>query len=151
MDCGVIFGRITTSAPCGHGNAENDAETRTSGESIRHNNRLSSSGPFLTLVLGNEEGVNPFVLGGRALAFMLILVLGIQLVFASIDSPVIGSSFLHRVDLVFHEAGHILFIPFGSFMSILGGSLLQILVPLIFTAAFLIYYRNPFAASVTFW
>ena len=32
------------------------------------------------------------------------------------------SSFLHLPDLVFHEAGHIIFSPFGRFMTVLGGS-----------------------------
>ena len=30
-------------------------------------------------------------------------------------------SFLHLPDLVFHEAGHIIFSPFGRFMTVLGG------------------------------
>ena len=38
-------------------------------------------------------------------------------------------SFLHLPDLVFHEAGHIIFSPFGRFMTVLGGSLMQVLVP----------------------
>lgn len=36
---------------------------------------------------------------------------------------VIGGSFLHLIDLPFHEAGHILFSPFGDFLTTLGGSL----------------------------
>ena len=38
-------------------------------------------------------------------------------------------SFLHLPDLVFHEAGHIIFSPFGRFITVLGGSLMQVLVP----------------------
>ncbi|MBD2001203.1 hypothetical protein H6G00_32195 [Leptolyngbya sp. FACHB-541] len=37
--------------------------------------------------------------------------------------------FLHGVNLIFHEAGHVLFSPFGRFIYVLGGSLMQILVP----------------------
>lgn len=37
--------------------------------------------------------------------------------------------FLDRVDLVFHEAGHVIFGPFGEFIGILGGSLMQVLIP----------------------
>ncbi|NJL35814.1 MAG: hypothetical protein HC899_02950 [Leptolyngbyaceae cyanobacterium SM1_4_3] len=37
--------------------------------------------------------------------------------------------FMHGVNLIFHEAGHVLFIPFGQFIYVLGGSLMQILVP----------------------
>ena len=48
------------------------------------------------------------------------------------------NSFVHLINLVFHEAGHIIFSPFGEFMTILGGSLMQVLIPLICAAAFLV-------------
>jgi hypothetical protein len=53
-------------------------------------------------------------------------------------------------NLVFHEAGHIILIPLGSFMSTLGGSLFQVLIPAICLAAFL-RQRNGFAAAVMLW
>jgi hypothetical protein len=34
--------------------------------------------------------------------------------------PALGDSFLHLINLVFHEAGHVVFAPFGSFMMALG-------------------------------
>ncbi|MGH8245417.1 MAG: zinc ribbon domain-containing protein, partial [Gammaproteobacteria bacterium] len=63
----------------------------------------------------------------------------------------IGRSFMHNVDLVFHEAGHVFFRPFGWFMMILGGTLGQWLMPAALAATFLIKYRNTFAASVCLW
>ena len=59
--------------------------------------------------------------------------------------------FLHLVNLPFHEAGHIIFIPFGRFMQVLGGSLAQLLVPLVCAGAFLLTKRDPFAAAVAWW
>ena len=44
--------------------------------------------------------------------------------------------FVDNFNLVIHEAGHILFIPFGEFMTIAGGSLFQLIVP----AAFALYF-----------
>src|SRR3954462_1087916 len=41
------------------------------------------------------------------------------------------NSFVHLINLVFHESGHIIFSPFGEFMTVLGGSLMQILIPLV--------------------
>ncbi|MBN4080005.1 hypothetical protein JYT60_02085, partial [bacterium AH-315-C08] len=42
------------------------------------------------------------------------------------------SSFIHSVNLVFHEAGHVLFSIFGNqTLTILGGSLNQLLIPFI--------------------
>ncbi len=43
---------------------------------------------------------------------------------------------LHRVNLVFHEFGHPAFSYFGRTMNILGGTLAQLLIPLIVTVAF---------------
>ena len=57
---------------------------------------------------------------------------------------------LSMANLVFHEAGHIILIPLGEFMSILGGSLFQVLMPLVFLAAFL-KKPDPFAAAVMMW
>ena len=73
--------------------------------------------------------------------------------FLSMDfrSAEIMNSWLHNVDLVFHEAGHVLFMPFGRYMMILGGSLFQVLVPLIFVFAFLLANKDAFAASVCLW
>ncbi|MDH3317329.1 MAG: zinc ribbon domain-containing protein [Gammaproteobacteria bacterium] len=56
-----------------------------------------------------------------------------------------------RVNLVFHEAGHLIFSPFGDFMGVLGGSLGQLLMPLIVCLAFLFRYNNPFGASIGLW
>lgn len=59
-------------------------------------------------------------------------------------------SFLHLPDLVVHEAGHILFSPFGRFMTVLGGSLLQFLVPIVAAVAF-VRQEDPFSAAICGW
>jgi hypothetical protein len=64
--------------------------------------------------------------------------------------PAVMESFLHLPDLVFHEAGHMIFAPFGRFMSVLGGSLLQVLVPVVTVIAFL-RQSQPFSAAVGAW
>jgi TfoX C-terminal domain len=59
--------------------------------------------------------------------------------------------FLDNVNLIFHEAGHPIFGFLGEFMMFLGGSLMQLLVPIVFTVYF---WRSGqrFAAMVTtFW
>jgi hypothetical protein len=61
-----------------------------------------------------------------------------------------ASSVLHLPNLVFHEAGHVLFGFFGRFMTVLGGSLLQLLVPIVLAIAFL-RQRNTFGAVVCTW
>ena len=55
------------------------------------------------------------------------------------------------VNLVIHEAGHLIFSPFGEFMMIAGGSLFQVIMPAIFVGYFL-YSRKYFSAAlVLFW
>jgi hypothetical protein len=53
----------------------------------------------------------------------------------------IFDSFWHLVNLPFHEAGHIIFRPFGRLMTSLGGSMMQVLVPLVCMAVFLVKTR----------
>ena len=60
------------------------------------------------------------------------------------------SGFIHGIDLVFHEAGHVIFGFFGEFIAVLGGSLNQVLMPLIATIAFL-RTRQWASAAVTLW
>ena len=43
---------------------------------------------------------------------------------------------LRDIILATHEAGHVLFMPFGEFLMVLGGSLFQVLVPCVFVAYF---------------
>ncbi|HEU5319929.1 MAG TPA: zinc ribbon domain-containing protein, partial [Methylomirabilota bacterium] len=60
-------------------------------------------------------------------------------------------AFVHGVDLVFHEAGHVIFGFFGDFLAALGGSLVQVLVPALCTALF-VRQRQAAATAVTlFW
>ncbi len=64
--------------------------------------------------------------------FVLWLGLAVwTVVFLRMPLGEISSSILHMVNLPFHEAGHLLFAPFGDFMMSLGGSLLQVIVPLV--------------------
>ena len=96
------------------------------------------------------EEVNPFVFGTRAVFFLAIFLWGMKFIFAPVDGDVLGSSFMHLINLPFHEAGHVLFSILGDFMRVLGGTAMQILVPLICAIAF-IAKGDPFAASFALW
>lgn len=62
-----------------------------------------------------------------------------------------GFSNLHLVHLVFHEAGHVIFSWFGEFMHVLGGSLMQVLVPLIWFVAARFWGKDAFAGALCLW
>ena len=59
-----------------------------------------------------------------------------------------AEAFLHRPLLVFHEAGHLLFIPFGEWITVLGGTLGQLSMPLLLMGALLFKNRDPFGAAI---
>jgi hypothetical protein len=113
--------------------------------------KLSQAEFFRELILPDEHGASPTVLGLKAILLFLLLILGGRLVFASISSNYAGESFLHLINLPFHEAGHVIFRPLGTFMASLGGSLNQLLVPLICLAVLLLRTRDAFGASVCLW
>lgn len=60
-------------------------------------------------------------------------------------------SFLDLVDLPIHETGHLLFGILGEFMMIAGGSLFQVIFPVVFVGYF--YWKRQYysAAIVFFW
>ena len=89
--------------------------------------------------------------GARALAWCALALWALWFAWHGIDWETIGASFLHSVILPFHEFGHVLFMPFGRFMAILGGSLFQVALPLGLMAAFILKQRDTFGAAVMLW
>ncbi|MFW2437786.1 MAG: zinc ribbon domain-containing protein [Arenicellales bacterium] len=124
--------------------------------------RLLSRDRLNDLFLHVSPEINTSVFYARCIFFLFLLVWGWQFIMMDyyyyIDShridtaaPEIYESILHNVNLLFHEAGHVLFRPFGRFMTILGGSLLQIIIPLTVLLVFLLKERNTFGASFGLW
>lgn len=97
------------------------------------------------------ERVSLEVLIGRACVGLLLLAWSIYFVRAGLNWEKIGGSFLHNVILPFHEFGHVLFLPLGETMTILGGSLFQLAMPFGLTLLFVYRQRDPFGGSVTLW
>ncbi|MFA6601692.1 MAG: hypothetical protein WCT02_02415 [Candidatus Paceibacterota bacterium] len=61
-------------------------------------------------------------------------------------TPTFGH-FIDNVDLLIHEAGHWIFMFFGEFVTFLGGSLNQILIPAIFCGYFILR-RDYYSSSI---
>ena len=76
---------------------------------------------------------------------------GVMLILMDYRDGEIGGSFLHRPLLVFHEAGHVLFMPFGEWMTVLGGTLGQLLMPAILAGALLLKNEDRFGAAMGVW
>ena len=99
----------------------------------------------------SDQADEAVTFAGRVLVLLLLLWCGWRFITTPLESNYTGESFLHLINLPFHEAGHLLFMPFGRFMMFLGGTLGQILMPVICLATFLIKTRDPFGASVALW
>lgn len=87
----------------------------------------------------------------KAALLAALAIWGLSLIGSSVQSNAAGESFMHLVNLPFHEAGHIFFRPFGDFITSLGGTLGQLLMPLIAMFVLLLQTRDPFGASVALW
>ncbi len=60
-------------------------------------------------------------------------------------------NFLSLVDLPIHETGHLIFGLFGEFMMVAGGSLFQVIVPVVFVGYFVRTEQYYSAALASFW
>lgn len=87
----------------------------------------------------------------RLVGFLIIFVWGVKFIFSPMESNYAGKSVMHLINLPFHEAGHIILRPCGSFMTSLGGTLGQLMMPLVCFFVLLLKTRDTFGASVTLW
>jgi len=92
-----------------------------------------------------------YVFYGRLVFMIGIIFWGFKFILSPIESNYAADSFMHLVNLPFHEAGHIFFRPFGSFMTSLGGTIGQFTMPLACCVVLLIKTRDPFGASASLW
>jgi predicted RNA-binding Zn-ribbon protein involved in translation (DUF1610 family) len=143
--CGVILARVAD-AP-----AVREQARRRRENPIDH----SASDPdrlrWRDLFLHVPDRVDSMAFGGRFALLVGLAVWGVVLARLDVDDGSIGSSFLHRPLLVFHEAGHVIFRPFGEWMTIAGGSIGQLLMPAILAVALLWKNKDPFGAAVGLW
>jgi len=142
--CGLILARYK----------EREATRRVQrdllGTAEGHSEGSDSAIAVRDLLLGTSSD-DALGLSARAGLLVLIAWWGIRLISLSIDDGEINSSFVHGPLLVFHEAGHVIFRPFGEFVMMLGGTLGQLLVPAILSAALLLKNRDPFGSAIGLW
>ena len=86
----------------------------------------------------------------RLACFVAMVSLSVPIFFKEDQAWIV--QFLHSINLLVHEAGHVVFRIFGNHVIIsLGGSLFQCLVPLIFCFALWIKPKDLFGASIGLW
>ena len=99
--------------------------------------------------MDDDDPSGPISIGARALVLAALAYWAWRMATAPMGSYSLG--LVDMANLVFHEAGHILLLPLGSFMTSLGGSLMQVLVPLVCMATFILKTRDLYAAAVALW
>lgn len=97
-----------------------------------------------------KTGESSLVIGIKALFLLLLILYGFRLMLTSIQDFPDSGWWLHAVNLVFHEAGHLFFSPFGRFLQVLGGSLGQLIIPTAVIGVFL-WQRDTFGTAVGIW
>ncbi|NEQ45569.1 MAG: hypothetical protein F6K00_19310 [Leptolyngbya sp. SIOISBB] len=104
---------------------------------------------------GTRHYSQPFVLKWSDFEPMMLAIIGFVAIYGflgarnpSYDGPFI---WLHYPDLAIHETGHLLFMPFGHFLMVLGGSLTQIAFPAVFTGYFYFTQQYFSSALTLFW
>jgi len=149
--CGVVFSKLKASITTRPAAAPHRSPDPTP-EEPRAPGLL---GQLWAAAWSAPDDVEPIELWGRAALWLGLLVLGLSYVTSPIVRSQMAPSFVHfllgRVNLVFHEAGHLVFRMLGRFIATLGGSLMQVLVPFVCAGAFLLRHRNTFAASAALW
>lgn len=97
------------------------------------------------------EGVSPAAFYGRCFMLLALAVWSWYLIGYDYRGAGAMASFMHSILLPIHEAGHVLFMPFGSFMMVLGGSLFQFAFPLGIGIAFIVVNGDNFGAALGAW
>ena len=134
--CGVILAKAGSSPPL-----RRPVSDRPHGE----------PGALLRTLLHVPERVDALRWWLRAALLGLLALWGLRLIALDHREGEIGASFLHGPLLLFHEAGHVLFSPFGHWVMVAGGTLLQLLLPLALLLVMLLKQRDPFGAAFALW
>lgn len=106
---------------------------------------------LLAALLAPREQMDSLSFHGRSLALALLMLWSGFLFGYDYRTAEINASFFHNIVLPIHEAGHVLFMPFGEFLSVLGGSLFQLALPFAIGLAFILKNRDNFGAALCLW
>jgi hypothetical protein len=148
LKCGIIFSKYALSIDSESGDR---SRLRKTPATAKESTTFSFFDWLQDLLFYVEPEVNIFYFGGRVILYLVLLIYGFKFIFTSMEKSYTVMPFMHLVNLPFHEAGHIIFMPLGRFMMFLGGTLAQLLMPIICMSALLITSRNTFGASASLW
>ncbi len=103
-------------------------DSRSRSPSPPASSELDDCVPLRERLLFVPDDLPRVVWYGRLAAFAAMLVWGVGIVLGRMtDTPTV----LHLTVILFHEAGHVVFMPFGRTLGVAGGTLGQLLMPLV--------------------
>jgi hypothetical protein len=123
----------------------------TSIPSGNHDESIFNKEGYVAFLLQPIEKMDSVSFYGRCVALALLVLWSWFLINYDYPTAEINTSFMHNILLPIHEAGHVLFIPFGEFMTILGGSLFQVMLPMGIGIGFIWKNRDNFGAAIGLW
>ncbi len=106
---------------------------------------------WLSFLLTVPDSVSRGRFYAGVLGLVLFVIWGFHIATFDYRSGEINRSFLHGPLLIFHEAGHVIFRLFGEFATVLGGTLAQLLMPIVMMVALLKKNRDTLGASLALW
>lgn len=139
--CGVILAKVAAAM------AQSEAVHRA----VPADSTDTSSTAWKPLLTHMPARVDPLRWWLRLGLLACFGVWGLWLISLGFRDGSLGESFIHLPLLIFHEAGHVVFMPFGQWMTIAGGTLGQLLMPAILCGALLLKNRDPFGAAIGLW
>lgn len=144
--CGIVYSKFI--AKHTQENLPNNSETQTPTDVEEV---ITLRQQLIAAFLYVPERIDTGAFWARVACLVAFALWGGYFITGGVDWEKIGSSFMHNINLPFHEFGHIFFMPFGEFMMILGGSLFQVLLPLALMCVFVFKQRDTFAGSIMLW
>jgi hypothetical protein len=139
--CGLVFAKFVA--------AQSGAPARDAPDLAAHERDPQDT--LAARLLWVPERVESWQVYARTAAFALLTFWGWRIAAMDIRDGEMGGSFMHVIHLAFHEAGHLLFRAFGEFMTVAGGTLLQLIVPIVAGVALHVKNRDNFGASLALW
>jgi hypothetical protein len=141
--CGVIFARVKPMA---------DTSTEASNKPKKaKGHEAYGEDTHVTFYEREDASEGIFYVALKGGLLVLLALWGLKLAAIPLIEGGAGNSFLHNVNLPFHEAGHLFFGIFGQLIHSLGGTLGQLLMPLICLLTLLLKQRDPYGAAVCLW
>lgn len=118
---------------------------------ISHADQDAAGASWLAYLLAPLPAQDSVSYYARCAALVFLSLWSVTLFGYDYQDGEIGTSFMHLILLPIHEAGHVLLMPFGEFMTILGGSFFQLALPFAIGIAFMHKNRDNYAAALCLW